>query len=95
MLYLFIFEWPQIVNVTVLFVLALLVFVPIKFVSFSTPGKVLAAKTLSLVYFVLLIMVVARDSIPLALISLVFPLLYFGYAFYLTVNPEELFAAID
>ena len=79
-LYLYIFNWPQIINAFVLAILAILVFVPIKFVSFSTPGRIKIIKGLSLLYFTLLVMIVIYNSQLIAIISLIFPLLYFGYA---------------
>lgn len=89
-LYLFIFNWSTLVNGIVLLVLAFLVFVPIKFVSFSTPGKVKIAKSLSFLYFAFLIMIVLYESPLLALFSLIFPLIYFGYAIYISASKRKL-----
>jgi phosphatidylcholine synthase len=89
-LYLFTFDWPTLVNGIVLLILAFFVFVPIKFVSFSTPGKVKIAKSLSLIYFALLIMIVLYESPILALLSLIFPLIYFGYAIFISVSKRKL-----
>ena len=89
-LYLFIFNWSTLVNGIVLLVLAFLVFVPIKFVSFSTLGKVKIAKSLSFLYFAFLIMIVLYESPLLALFSLIFPLIYFGYAIYISASKRKL-----
>lgn len=89
-LYLFIFNWPTMVNGIVLILLAFLVFVPLKFVSYSTPGKVRIAKTLSLIYFSLLIMIVVYESPLLAFLSLIFPLIYFVYAIYSSGSKRKL-----
>ncbi|MDO9084978.1 MAG: hypothetical protein Q7U53_02120 [Anaerolineaceae bacterium] len=94
-LYLFTFQWPVVINGIILVVLSILIFVPFKFVSFSTPGKVRLAKSLSVVYFVLLILMVINASQMIAVISLLFPILYFGYALYLKLNESKLVALID
>lgn len=88
-LYLFIFNWTTMVNGIILLLLALLVFVPIKFVSFSTPGKVRIAKSLSVIYFALLIMIVLFESPFLAMISLIFPMVYFGYAIFISASKRK------
>jgi hypothetical protein len=77
------------INGIILVILAILVFVPFKFVSFSTPGKVRLAKSLSILYFVFLIMLVWNPRSLIAIISLIFPLMYFGYAFYLKVTDSK------
>jgi phosphatidylcholine synthase len=82
-LYLFTFAWPTFINTFILLIFTILVFVPFKFVSFSTPGKIKLAKGLALVYFLMLVLVVIFDSRLLALTSLMFPVLYFGYAIFL------------
>lgn len=94
-LYLYIFNWHQIVNAFILVILAILVFVPMKFVSFSTPGKVKIVKGLSLVYFTMLVMIVIYKSQVIAMISLIFPLLYFGYAIVRRGNAESLIVSSE
>lgn len=88
-LYLFIFQWPEFINGSILFILVILIFVPFKFVSFSTPGKVKLAKGLSILYFILLIIMVINTSRLMATFSLIFPVLYFGYAIYLRINRTD------
>jgi phosphatidylcholine synthase len=88
-LYLFTFQWPVFINGIIMVILAFLIFVPFKFVSFSTPGKVKLAKSLSGIYFVLLIIMAINSSLWIAIISLIFPILYFGYALYLRINHSE------
>lgn len=94
-LYLFTFNWPVFMNGLTLVILAVLIFVPIKFVSFSTPGKIRLAKSLSVVYFLFLIFLVWNPSSSIAIISLIFPLLYFGYAFYLKVTETNVLLITD
>ena len=94
-LYLYIFNWNESINALILVILALLVFVPIKFVSYSTPGKVKIVKSLSLVYFSLLVMVVFYNSQVIAMISLFFPLLYFAYAIISSGNAEKLMMSTE
>lgn len=88
-LYLYVFQWPEFINGLILFILVILIFVPFKFVSFSTPGKVKLAKGLSLVYFSLLIIMAINTSKLVASFSLIFPLLYFGYAIYLRFSRAD------
>jgi len=94
-LYLFIFQWPVIINGIIMLILAILIFVPFKFVSFSTPGKIRLTKSLSIVYFVFLILLVWNPSSSIAIISLTFPLLYFGYAIYLKVAESKVLLITD
>ncbi len=91
-LYLFIFNWSEVINLFILLTFTILVFVPFKFVSFSTPGKVMLAKGLALVYFLMLVMVVIFDNRLIALASLMFPTLYFGYAIFLRFKPKLVLA---
>jgi phosphoglycerol transferase MdoB-like AlkP superfamily enzyme len=66
-----------------------MIFVPFKFVSFSTPGKIRLTKSLSIVYFIFLIILVWNPSSSIAIISLIFPLMYFGYALYLKATDSK------
>lgn len=93
--YLFTFVWPTFINAFILIIFSILVFVPFKFVSFSTPGKILLAKGLALTYFLMLVMVVIFESQLIALISLLFPVLYFGYAIFLHLRPKILLTPSD
>lgn len=88
-LYLFTFQWPGFINGIIMLILVILIFVPFKFVSFSTPGKIRLAKSLSVIYLVLLIIMVAYSSEMIAIISLIFPILYIGYAIYLRINQSK------
>ena len=94
-LYLFIFDWTPIINGLILIIFTILVFVPFKFVSFSTPGKVRLSKGLGLAYFLMLVLVVIFDSRLIALASLAFPMLYFGYAIFLHFRPAVALATSD
>jgi phosphatidylcholine synthase len=93
--YLFIFDWSQMINGIILIILAMLVFVPIKFVSFSTPGKVRLVKSLALVYFVLLVMIILFNSSEFAYLSLIFPLLYLGYALFQKISTNAIIVPGD
>ncbi|PKO08799.1 MAG: CDP-alcohol phosphatidyltransferase [Chloroflexi bacterium HGW-Chloroflexi-2] len=88
-LYLFTFQWPVFINGIILVILAIMIFVPFKFVSFSTPGKIRLTKSLSIVYFIFLIILVWNPSSSIAIISLIFPLMYFGYALYLKATDSK------
>jgi len=94
-LYLFVFQWPQMINGMILSILAILIFVPFKFVSYSTPGKGKLAKGLSIIYMSLLIATIWNESTIIAIISLIFPLLYFGYTIYLLKNRNEELVTVE
>ncbi len=84
--YLYLLKTPQWANTLILLILAALVFVPIKYLTFSS--KVLRPLTTvvaSLYGGVLIVMVVLFDKLPLfwILASLVFPAYYFGISIYL------------
>jgi hypothetical protein len=83
------------INGIILIILAMLVFVPIKFVSFSTPGKVRLVKSLALVYFVLLVMIILFNSSEFAYLSLIFPLLYLGYALFQKISTNVIIVPGD
>jgi phosphatidylcholine synthase len=86
-LYLYVFAWPQALNALVMALLSVLVFVPFKYISFSTPTKSRLAKLLSVVYGVILALIVLGQGGPVVYLSLIFPLLYFIYPIYQGMNP--------
>lgn len=88
-LYLFIFQWPVFVNGIIFLILAILIFMPVKFVSYSTPGKKSITKGLSVIYLILLVLMFVLNSQLVGIISLIFPFLYFSYAVYLKVNQSD------
>lgn len=81
-LYLYLFQFPSIVNAVILFIFSVMVFVPIRFLSFSTPKMQRVTKFAAAVYGLFLFWIVIslenRLWAPI-LISLVFPLVYFLY----------------
>jgi phosphatidylcholine synthase len=90
MLYLYVFAWPQELNALILAAFSIWVFVPFKYVSFSTPNKTRLAKLLSLVYGAILAMIVLGQNGPVLYLSLVFPLLYMLYPLYIRLKPSTL-----
>ena len=80
--YLFLFQWPTEVNAIILAIFSVMVFVPIKFLSFSTPKMQRATKTVAVVYGLLLAWIVLsleQRQLGVILLSLVFPVGYLGY----------------
>jgi phosphatidylcholine synthase len=86
-LYLYLFAMPQVFNMLILAALSILVFVPIKFVSYSTPRKARLAKLLSLVYAVMLALIILNQGGPVLYLSLIFPLIYMLYPLYQRLRP--------
>ncbi len=85
--YLYFLELGPVVNGIILAVLSGLIFVPVKYVSYSTrPFRKLTA-TISLAYGIMLAAVVAtmqRPDVHLVLVSLVFPVYYVVLSLYLS-----------
>lgn len=80
--YLFLFNFPPTVNALVLAIFSGMVFVPIKYLSFSTPQMQFITKMIAGVYGLLLAWIVIRLDSPhlgLVLFSLLFPLGYMIY----------------
>lgn len=50
---------------------------------------------LALIYFLMLVLVVIFDSRLIALVSLMFPMLHFGYAVFLHFKPAAVLATSD
>jgi phosphatidylcholine synthase len=91
-LYLYVWRWPAVVNAAVLSVLAVLVFVPIRYVY---PSRTVTLQTLTLVlgalWAVLVLVVVwqlpATDG-PWAALSMIFPVYYTGLSLYLHMRQK-------
>jgi phosphatidylcholine synthase len=80
--YLYLFNMPPMMNAFILFMFSVMVFVPIKYLSFSTPQMQRITKGIAAAYGVILALIVIRLNQPqigLILISLVFPVAYMLY----------------
>ncbi|MDX9865988.1 MAG: hypothetical protein RBT34_14390 [Anaerolineaceae bacterium] len=81
-LYLYLFQLSPTVNAVILFIFSVMVFVPIRFLSFSTPKMQHVTKFIAAIYGVFLFWIVMnmeqRQWAPI-LISLVFPVAYGVY----------------
>lgn len=85
--YLFIFKISPLINVWILLILALLIFVPVKYVSYSTRNVFKLNAFMSLLYGIVLGVIVADLHQPpfwLVWGSLVFPLYYVGISVFMT-----------
>jgi phosphatidylcholine synthase len=89
-LYLYVFAWPQALNALVMALLSVWVFVPLQYISFSTPTKARLAKLGSLVYGVMLALIVLGQGGPVVYLSLIFPVLYMLYPLYNRLKPSAL-----
>ena len=81
-LYLYLFQLPTAVNAVILLFFSVMVFVPIRFLSFSTPKMQRVTKFAAGAYGIFLFwIVIALEQRPWApiLISLIFPVIYFVY----------------
>jgi phosphatidylcholine synthase len=81
-LYLFLFQFPAAVNAVILFFFSVMVFVPIQFLSFSTPKMQRVTKFAAAAYGVFLFWIVMDMEQPQwapIFISLIFPVTYFVY----------------
>lgn len=92
--YLYLFRLPMLVNAAVLLFCAAMVFVPIKYASFSTkPLRKLTVSMAALYGLVMLIIIAGfyRDAVPQGLVwvSLVFPLYYIVLAVYLNSKARK------
>ena len=92
--YIFLFRFSPLINAFILLVFALLIWVPIKYISLSTvPFRPLTI-VLSLAYSILMIPVLLHFSNPdmrLVFISLIGPVYYFIISIYLTLKGQHTF----
>jgi phosphatidylcholine synthase len=91
-LYLYLFRAPAIASELVLLVCAILVFVPIKYVSFSTRPLHRLTRFMSFAYGVVMVVLLMNVGEPvekaLLLVSLAFPLYYIVLSLVLNINPD-------
>lgn len=90
--YLYVWQWPPVVNAAVLVVLALLVFVPIRYV-YPSRTETLKIPTLVLgsiwgVLFVWMVWRLPATDGPWMALSLVFPVYYFALSFWLHIRTQ-------
>jgi phosphatidylcholine synthase len=88
--YMYALEMPQWANFLILALFAFLVFVPVKFVSYSTPQKARLAKALSVVYGAMLALIILGMRGPFIYISLILPVIYFLYPVYQRLKQEPM-----
>jgi len=91
--YFYIFNLPPLVNAIILFVFALLIWVPIKYISLSTKPLRQVTITISIIYTAVMIPVLVNFSnpyMPLVWLSLIGPIYYFVISIFLTIRELHL-----
>jgi phosphatidylcholine synthase len=91
--YFFLFNFPPMVNAIILFIFAILIWVPIKYLSLSTIPLRPVTITMSILYTVIMIPVLINFTDPdmrLVWLSLVGPIYYIVTSIYLTIKEMRL-----